>query len=76
MFRLMYLTFFQEFRGTEEQKHHLHESPSLITFPLIVLAILATIGGLISLPGNSWLNDYLTPILPKLATCRTSFRNN
>jgi NADH-quinone oxidoreductase subunit L len=68
MFRLMFLTFFQEFRGTEEQKHHLHESPSLITFPLIVLAILATIGGLISLPGHSWLNEYLTPILPKLAS--------
>ncbi|MFE3871279.1 NADH-quinone oxidoreductase subunit L [Flavobacterium sp. ZS1P70] len=67
MFRLMFLTFFQEFRGTPEQKHHLHESPSLITFPLIVLAILATVGGLISLPGNSWLNEYLTPILPKLA---------
>ncbi|TDE55418.1 NADH-quinone oxidoreductase subunit L [Flavobacterium sp. GT3P67] len=68
MFRLMFLTFFQEFRGTAEQKHHLHESPSLITIPLIILAILATIGGLISLPGNSWLNGYLTPILPKLAT--------
>ena len=68
MFRLMFLTFFKEFRGTTEQKHHLHESPSLITIPLIVLAILATIGGLISLPGNSWLNEYLTPVLPKLAT--------
>ncbi|MGO4904832.1 NADH-quinone oxidoreductase subunit L [Flavobacterium sp. W20_MBD1_R3] len=68
MFRLMFLTFFKEFRGTAEQKHHLHESPSLITIPLIVLAILATIGGLISLPGDSWLNAYLTPILPKLAT--------
>ena len=68
MFRLMFLTFFKDFRGTAEQKHHLHESPSLITFPLIVLAILATVGGLISLPGNSWLNEYLTPILPKLAT--------
>nr|WP_314896278.1 NADH-quinone oxidoreductase subunit L [uncultured Flavobacterium sp.] len=67
MFRLMFLTFFQEFRGTEKQKQHLHESPSLITIPLIVLAILATIGGLISLPGNSWLNGYLTPVLPKLA---------
>ena len=67
MFRLMYLTFFKEFRGTEKQKSHLHESPALITFPLIILAILAAIGGLISLPGNSWLNHYLTPILPKLA---------
>lgn len=62
MFRLLYLTFFGEFRGTEEEKKHLHESPSLITIPLIVLAVLATIGGLISLPGNSWLNNYLKPI--------------
>lgn len=66
MFRLMYLTFFKEFRGTEEQKHHLHESPSLITIPLIILAILAAIGGLISLPGNSWLNHYLAPLFTKV----------
>jgi NADH-quinone oxidoreductase subunit L len=63
MFRLMYLTFFIDFRGTEEQKHHLHESPSLITIPLIILAVLATIGGLINLPGSNWLNHYLEPIL-------------
>jgi NADH-quinone oxidoreductase subunit L len=63
MFRLMYLTFFRDFRGTEEQKHHLHESPSLITIPLIILAVLATIGGLINLPGSNWLNHYLEPIL-------------
>lgn len=63
MFRLLYLTFFKDFRGTDEQKHHLHESPALITFPLIVLAVLAAVGGLISLPGNSWLNHYLAPVL-------------
>jgi len=67
MFRLLYLTFFKEFRGTEHQKSHLHESPALITFPLIVLAILATIGGAISLPTNSWLNDYLAPLFSKEA---------
>ena len=65
MFRLMYLTFFKDFRGTEKQKHHLHESPSLITIPLIILAILAAVGGLISLPGNSWLNHYLSPLFTK-----------
>lgn len=65
MFRLLYLTFFREFRGTEEQKYHLHESPALITFPLIVLAILATVGGLIALPGNSWLSHYLAPVIVK-----------
>ncbi len=67
MFRLLYLTFFKDFRGTEKQKQHLHESPALITFPLIVLAILAAVGGIISLPGNSWLNNYLTPLFPELA---------
>ncbi len=65
MFRLMFLTFFNNFRGTESQRNHLHESPTLITFPLIILAILATIGGLISLPGSSWLNHYLTPLFAK-----------
>ena len=63
MFRLMYLTFFKDFRGTEEQKHNLHESPSLITIPLVILAILAVIGGAINLPGSTWLNHFLEPIL-------------
>ena len=62
MFRLMYLTFFKTFRGTEEQKSHLHESPALITIPLIILAVLATIGGAINLPGSNWLNHYLEPL--------------
>ena len=67
MFRLIYLTFFNSFRGTEEQKHHLHESPSLITLPLIILAILSFFGGIISLPGHSWLNEYLSPLFSKAA---------
>lgn len=66
MFRLLFLTFFNSFRGTKEQESHLHESPILITLPLVILGILATIGGVIGLPGHSWLNHYLTPILPKL----------
>jgi NADH-quinone oxidoreductase subunit L len=63
MFRLMYLTFFKEFRGTSAQKDHLHESPSLITIPLVILAVLAVIGGAINLPGSMWLNHFLEPIL-------------
>ncbi|MBX9807859.1 MAG: NADH-quinone oxidoreductase subunit L, partial [Flavobacteriaceae bacterium] len=66
MFRLIYLTFFNLFRGTEEQKHHLHESPTLITLPLIILAILSFFGGIISLPGHSWLNEYLAPLFSKV----------
>ncbi|RRQ46821.1 NADH-quinone oxidoreductase subunit L [Chryseobacterium sp. SC28] len=50
MFRLYYLTFHGEFRGSEDQKQHLHESPANMTFPLIVLAILSVVGGFINLP--------------------------
>ena len=67
MFRLMYLTFFKEFRGTEHQKNHLHESPTLMTFPLVILGILSLVGGIISLPGNSWLNQFLEPIFTKVS---------
>ncbi|WP_047423981.1 NADH-quinone oxidoreductase subunit L [Chryseobacterium indologenes] len=69
MFRLYYLTFHGEFRGTEEQKHHLHESPSNMTLPLIVLAILSVIGGFINLPhfiGHGHyakLMEWLKPVL-------------
>lgn len=63
MFRLLYLTFFKNFRGTQEQKNHLHESPAAITVPLWILGILSVVGGAISLPGNSWLNSYLEPII-------------
>ncbi|WP_336961331.1 NADH-quinone oxidoreductase subunit L [Chryseobacterium contaminans] len=69
MFRLYYLTFHGEFRGTEEQKHHLHESPSNMTLPLIVLAILSVVGGFINLPhfiGHGHyakLMEWLKPVL-------------
>ena len=50
MFRAYYLTFHGEFRGTEEQKSHLHESPLNMTLPLMVLAVLSIVGGFINLP--------------------------
>ncbi|HEX8350978.1 MAG TPA: NADH-quinone oxidoreductase subunit L, partial [Hymenobacter sp.] len=65
MFRLLFLTFFGEFRGTEEQKHHLHESPATMTLPLIILAVLAAVGGFMGAPmilGKHYLADYLAPI--------------
>ncbi len=67
MFRLMYLTFWGKFRGTHEQEHHLHESPPSMTIPLIVLAILSTIGGFMGVPealgGHHWLEHWLEPVL-------------
>ena len=50
MFRLVYLTFFNDFRGTEDTKKHIHESPAIMTIPLIVLAALSIIGGFIGMP--------------------------
>lgn len=50
MFRLYATTFLGGFRGTPEQKEHLHESPAAMTIPLIILAILSFAGGWIGLP--------------------------
>lgn len=67
MARVLFLTFWGEFRGTQNQKEHLHESPYSMTIPLIVLAVLATVGGFISLPfGFNWLNSYLQPVIQNL----------
>ncbi len=69
MFRLFYLTFFGKFRGTHEQEHHIHESPATMTIPLIVLAALSAIGGLLGIPhvfGHNWLAEWLHPIIPPL----------
>lgn len=66
MFRLLYLTFFGKFRGTETQKQHLHESPWQMTLPLIVLAVLSVVGGFINIPealgGHHSLAAFLAPI--------------
>ncbi len=75
MFRLYFLTFHGTFRGTKEQEHHLHESPKVMTIPLVVLAVLSIVGGFIGLPhqvGDAmhvhwhWLDNYLndTVVMP------------
>ncbi len=67
MFRLLFVTFHGKFRGTHEQEHHLHESPASMTFPLIVLAILSVVGGLIGIPevmgGHNWLGNFLSSVI-------------
>ena len=67
MFRLYGMTFLGQFRGTHDQEHHLHESPAPITIPLIILAILAVIGGWIGIPevfmhGGHKLEAFLEPV--------------
>jgi NADH-quinone oxidoreductase subunit L len=71
MFRMLFLTFFGEFRGDAHQESHLHESPPSMTIPLIVLAILSLIGGFVGIPeifgGKHILNEYFSPIFSDLA---------
>jgi NADH-quinone oxidoreductase subunit L len=50
MFRAVYLTFHGEFRGTEEQRAHVHESPGVMTVPLVILAIGSIVVGWIGFP--------------------------
>lgn len=68
MFRLYMLTFIGKFRGTQHQAEHLHESPALMTIPLIVLAVLAIIGGYINIPealgGHQSLSHFLQNVIP------------
>jgi NADH-quinone oxidoreductase subunit L len=67
MFRLLYLTFYGTFRGTHEQEHHLHESPSSMTIPLIILAALSVLGGVLGLPEfwgmNNWMHHNLESVI-------------
>src|SRR4030095_8175856 len=70
MFRLLFVTFTGKFRGTKEQEHHLHESPALMTIPLIILAVLSFAGGFINIPevfssGGEKLTEFLSPVIAK-----------
>jgi len=65
----LFITFTGTFRGTEEQKHHLHESPPAMTIPLIILAVLSIIGGFVGIPeifmaGGDKLAEFLSPVIP------------
>jgi NADH-quinone oxidoreductase subunit L len=73
MWRLYYLVFSGECRADEETKHHIHESPSSMTVPLIVLAVLTCTVGFLGMPlllshllhipnaMAAWLNPILVP---------------
>ncbi|HEX5024817.1 MAG TPA: NADH-quinone oxidoreductase subunit L [Agriterribacter sp.] len=66
MFRLYATTFLGKFRGTHDQQHHLRESPKAMTWPLIILAILAAISGFVGVPeilgGHHELEHFLAPV--------------
>lgn len=66
-FRIIYLAFHGEFRGTHEQKHHLHESPAAMTIPLVILGIGAVASGWVGIPpllgGGDQFGHFLEPVV-------------
>ena len=67
MFRALFLTFFGESRVDEHAAHHIHESPKIMTIPLVVLALLSVIGGYVGVPhvlgGANHIQEFLAPVL-------------
>jgi len=69
MFRLVSLTFYGGFRGSPEEAAHVHEAPTTMTLPLVVLAFLSAVGGFLGLPevfGESAnrIAAFLAPVFP------------
>ncbi|HEX2078332.1 MAG TPA: NADH-quinone oxidoreductase subunit L [Longimicrobium sp.] len=85
MGRMMIYTFFGRFRGGAEEERHLHEGDWTLTVPLILLAILSTVGGLLNVeehvPVVEWFNfgqgaalhEWLHPVMEG---SETVMRNN
>jgi NADH-quinone oxidoreductase subunit L len=66
-FRLVFLVFFGSPRMDREVAHHVHESPAVMTVPLVVLAILTVVAGFaVGIPtahGTAFAR-FLAPVLP------------
>ena len=71
VFRAVFLTFYGERRYTDEAAHHLHESPPIMTVPLIILAAGSVVAGLVGIPavlgGPNWFHHYLQPAIGPIA---------
>jgi NADH-quinone oxidoreductase subunit L len=62
MSRLYFLVFTGSCRADEHTKHHIHESPSAMVVPLVVLAAGALLAGMAGLPGErNWIAHFLEP---------------
>lgn len=69
MFRMLFLTFFNTYRGTHHAEDKIHESPATMKIPLIILAFFSAVAGMIGIPevlgGKHWLSAWLAPAVSK-----------
>jgi len=66
-FRLVFLAFFGTPRMSKDVAHHVHESPPVMTWPLIVLALLTLVSGFaLGIPSEHGtpFARFLAPVLP------------
>jgi NADH-quinone oxidoreductase subunit L len=66
-FRLVFLAFFGPPRMSREVAHHVHESPAVMTLPLVLLAVLTAVAGLaLGIPSaqGTPFARFLAPTLP------------
>ncbi len=67
MFRALFMTFFGESRVDHHVAHHIHESPRVMTIPLMVLAFLSIVGGYVGIPhvlgGANHIHEFLAPVV-------------
>ena len=63
MFRLTYLTFYGRSRVDPDVERHVHESPPVMTVPLMILAGLSIFGGLLGVPPeHGWFHGFLESV--------------
>jgi len=63
-FRVFFLVFHGEDNVEEEAKHHAHESPAVITIPLVTLAVGSLLVGWLGNPlfGTNYVHEFLSPV--------------
>ena len=66
MARLMTMTFLGSFRGSTTTAEHLHEAPTIMTVPVVILGLLTVVGGALNAPallgGGQRLEAWLEPV--------------
>ncbi|HKM90376.1 MAG TPA: NADH-quinone oxidoreductase subunit L [Candidatus Acidoferrales bacterium] len=71
MFRLVFLTFFGKSRVEQHVEPHIHECPASMRVPLVILAVLAALGGLVGIPhslgGGSHFERWLEPVVARVS---------